>query len=104
MYKRQSLSFVPTIFFIADKQTDESIIQLHQRLKEEKNIFSLIISNKDNISKLGDLSIKVPHQYDGLSAVFVCAIISQMFACLLSIARGYNPDSPIDVYKRQPNT
>lgn len=94
-----SLSFVPTIFFIADKQTDKSIIQLHQRLKEEKNIFSLIISNKDNISELGDLSIKIPHQYDGLSAVFVCAIISQMFACLLSIARGYNPDSPIGVSK-----
>ena len=59
----------------------------------------VIISNKDNISELGDLSIKIPHQYDGLSAVFVCAIISQMFACLLSIPRGYNPDSPIGVSK-----
>lgn len=94
-----ALRFVPTIFFIADKQTNESIIQLHQRLKDERKIFSLIVSNDEKITKLADASILIPHEYDGLKAVFVCAVISQMFACLLSLSRGYNPDSPEGVSK-----
>ncbi|MFU7517195.1 SIS domain-containing protein [Clostridium sp. HCS.1] len=94
-----ALPFVPTIFFIADKKTNESIIQLHQRLKKEKNIYSLIITNNHEIANLGDASILIPEKYDGLKAVFVCAVISQMFACLLSISRGYNPDKPTGVSK-----
>jgi len=94
-----ALRFVPAIFFIADKKTNQSIYDLHQRLKEERKIYSIIISNDKTIAKQGDLSILIPAKYDGLKAVFVCAIISQMFACLLSISRGYNPDNPDGVSK-----
>lgn len=94
-----ALSFVPTIFFIADQKTNQSIIDLHNRLKKEKNIYSLIITNQDEIAKMGDHCILMPSDFDGLKAVFAGAVISQMFACLLSISRGYNPDSPEGVSK-----
>lgn len=94
-----ALRFVPALFFIADEKTNESIVTLHQRLKEERKIFSIIITNKQEIAQLADASIIIPQQYDGLRAVFVCAVISQMFACLLSLSRGYNPDSPDGVSK-----
>lgn len=94
-----ALRFVPNLFFIADRQTNESIIVLHQRLKKERKIFSIIITNEREIAQLADASILIPQQYDGLKAVFVCAVISQMFACLLSLSRGYNPDNPEGVSK-----
>lgn len=94
-----ALRFVPALFFIADTPTNESILLLHKRLKKEKHIFSTVISNQKEITDLGDSSILIPSDYDGLKAVFSCAVISQMFACLLSISRGYNPDSPDGVSK-----
>ncbi|MDF9824766.1 glucosamine--fructose-6-phosphate aminotransferase (isomerizing) [Breznakia sp. PF5-3] len=92
-------SFIPTIFFIADKKTNDSIVQLHDRLKKEKNILSLIVTNDEEISKLGDYKIMIPNIYDGIQAVFASAVVAQMFSCLLALARGYNPDTPIGVSK-----
>lgn len=94
-----TLRFVPALFFIADQKTNQSILLLHRRLKDEKHIFSTIISNQKELTKLGNSSILIPNEYDGLKAVFCCAVISQMFACLLSISRGYNPDNPDGVSK-----
>jgi len=91
--------FVPTMFFIADKATDYCPIDLHNRLKRETAIFSLIVTNKPEIAKLGDISILLPEDMDGIRAVYAGAVVSQMFACLLSISRGYNPDEPVGVTK-----
>ena len=60
-----ALPFVPTIFFIADEKTDGSIIKLHKRLKEEKNIYSVIVTNNSDIAKLSDAFILIPRKYDG---------------------------------------
>ncbi len=94
-----STRFVPAIFFIADEMTNNSILQLHQRLKEEKCIHSLIITNNQAFTILSDYSILIPKEYDGLRAVFALAVVSQMFACLLSLSRGYDPDHPDGVSK-----
>ncbi|MEA5026549.1 MAG: SIS domain-containing protein [Erysipelotrichaceae bacterium] len=92
--------FVPVIFFIADQQTNECVLTLHERMKKEYSIFSIAISNLPASITDADIAIKLPVEYDGLSAVFVCAVFSQMLACQLSLARGYNPDTPIGVSKR----
>lgn len=92
--------FVPTIFFIADRNTNESTLSLHKRLKEERKIFSLIVTNNEEIAKQGDYSIVLPNDFDGMYAVYACTIFSQMFSCLLSISRGYNPDNPEGVSKK----
>lgn len=92
-------AFVPAIFFIADRRTNECIVDLHEKLKKEKKIFSLIISNDEDITKQGDYSILLPNEFDGMYGVYACAVLSQMFACLLSISRGCNPDAPEGVTK-----
>lgn len=94
-----SLRFVPAMFFIADEPTNHCITTLHQRLKEEKNIFSTIVSNSKEIAEQGNTSILLPAHNEGLYAVYAGAVVSQMFSCLLAIARGYNPDEPVGVSK-----
>lgn len=94
-----ALRFVPTLFFIADQKTNQSIVDLHARLKKEKKIYSTIITNDETIASYGNQCIIFDKKYDGIRAVYVSAVISQMFACLLSLSRGYNPDSPDGVSK-----
>ena len=93
-----SKRFVPVLFFIGDPLTDESVIKLHERLKQEHKIFSIIVTNNEQ-SYDADLVVRINNTYTGMSAVFSCAVFSQMLACLLSIARGYNPDEPKGVSK-----
>lgn len=91
--------FVPTIFLIADSKTNQSTFDLHNRLKEEYDIHSLIITNNEKYTKSSDLNIILDDRINELSAVFTSIVIFQMFACLLSIERGFNPDSPVGVSK-----
>ncbi|MEF9919927.1 MAG: SIS domain-containing protein [Erysipelotrichaceae bacterium] len=95
-----SLRFVPAMFFIADTPTNNCIITLHERLKKEKDIYSTIVTNLPDIAASGDTSILLPSHIEGLYAVYACTVISQMFCCLLALARGYNPDEPVGVSKQ----
>lgn len=94
-----SLRFVPAFFFIADEITNYCIVDLHKRLKHDSCIFSTIVTNNEEIAAMGDTSILLPKHDDGLYAVYACAVVSQMFSCLLSLSRGYNPDEPVGVSK-----
>lgn len=91
--------FVPALFFIADRQTDASIVALLDRLHEERKIFATVVSNKPQVVAKGEQGISLPEEFDGVRAVFACAVVSQMFACLLSLSRGYDPDHPEGVSK-----
>ena len=91
--------FIPTMFFIADKFTDYCPLDLLNRLKHEFQIFACVVTNKPELIPEADLVIVLPSHCDGLRAVFASAVVSQMFACLLSIARGYDPDNPVGVTK-----
>jgi glutamine---fructose-6-phosphate transaminase (isomerizing) len=91
--------FIPAIFFIADRQTDYCPLDLHARLKREYQILDCVVTNKPESVPDAKLTIILPRDFDGLRAVYACAVVSQMFACLLSIARGYDPDNPVGVSK-----
>ena len=86
--------FMPNIFFIADSTTNETTIELHNKLKDEKNLYTMIVTNDEKISKLANHSVLLPEECDGILGVYGCAVFSQLFACLLAIERGYNPDFP----------
>lgn len=92
-------TFVPAIFFIADHETNDSILLLLDRMKSEHRVYTTVISNDKAICAKADNCILFDSKYNGLSAVFVSAVVSQMFACLLAIERGYNPDNPVGVSK-----
>ena len=69
------------------------------RLQKEHNVFTILVTNKKDIALKGNAAILFDGKYDGLSAVIICAVVSQMIACLLSISRGFNPDNPVGVSK-----
>ena len=95
-----SLRFVPCIFFIADKATDYCAVDLHKRLKEETNIWSAIVTNKKEIAEMADASVLLPKEFDGVYGMWGVIIFSQMFACLCSLSRGFDPDNPKGVSKK----
>ncbi len=91
--------FVPGIYFMADKATNYSVQALLERLQKEYQVWSTVVTNDPKLAEMGDTCVMIPAEYDGLRAVFPCAVFSQMFACLCSLSRGYNPDAPVGVSK-----
>lgn len=91
--------FMPVIFFLADKQTDESTIQLMKKMQNDFKISCLVVTNKAEYKELGDTAVMLPEDAEGISGIFGLTVFSQLFACLLAISRGYNPDAPIGLSK-----
>lgn len=92
--------FVPYMFFMADRQTNYCAEALLHRLKEEYNIWATVVTNDPAYAAMGDTSIMLPEEYDGIGAVFSGAVFAQMFSCLCSLHRGYDPDNPKGVSKK----
>lgn len=91
--------FVPVVFLIADRHTDYSTIDLLKRMKEEFGIWCTVVTNDPETAKLGDSAVLFPKEFDGIFAVFAGAVFGQMFSCLCSLSRGFNPDCPKGVSK-----
>ena len=53
------------------------------------------------LAALGDTSVLLPQEYDGIQAVFSGAVFAQMFACLCSLSRGFDPDNPKGVSRKR---
>lgn len=93
--------FVPTLFFVADEKTDEDTLNLRKQMVKEKKISSVVVTNNKRVFEEVDVGIQLPSDgFGNISAMYSCIVFSQMFACLLSIARGYNPDEPVGVSKK----
>ncbi|MBC5658576.1 SIS domain-containing protein [Anaerosacchariphilus sp. NSJ-68] len=91
--------FMPVIFFLTDEKTDESTIGLVKKIQNDFKVSTLVVTNKEKYRELGNASVVLPEKAEGVSGIFGLAVFSQLFACLLSIARGYNPDEPIGLSK-----
>ncbi|MCI5773645.1 MAG: SIS domain-containing protein [Erysipelotrichaceae bacterium] len=91
--------YTPFIFYLTDEKTDESTISLINKLKKNFNISSLVVTNKEKYLNLGDYGILLPSEAEGYLSMFSNAIFSQMFACILSFARGHHPDKPYGLSK-----
>lgn len=92
--------FVPYIFLMADKETDYCAKALLERLREETNIWCTVVSNKPELVAMGDTGVLLPEEYDGFRAVISGAVFAQMFSCLCSLSRGFDPDNPKGVSKK----
>ena len=92
--------FVPYIFLLADGHTNYCGQALLERLKEEAGIWCTVVTNRPQLAALGDMSVLLPQEYDGIQAVFSGAVFAQMFACLCSLSRGFDPDNPKGVSKK----
>lgn len=92
--------FIPYMFFLADEKTNYCGEALIKRLKEETRIWCTVVTNKPRLAALGDTCVLLPQEYDGIKAVFAGAVFAQMFSCLCSLSRGFDPDNPKGVSKK----
>jgi len=60
----------------------------------ENNIELIVISNDENALSKGTSSFAIPQTNDDIVSPFYNAVVAQLFACNLSLAKGLNPDSP----------
>lgn len=91
--------YTPFIFFLTDAETDTTTVQLLQKLQKDFHISTMVVTNKPEYYDLGDYCVKLPESCEGAISVFGLAIFSQLFACILSFARGFNPDKPTGLSK-----
>ena len=91
--------FTPVICFLMNEKTNASTVALVEKLQKDFSISTLVVTNNEKYRSLGDTAVLLPKEAEGLSGVFALTVFSQMFACLLAIARGYNPDEPIGLSK-----
>ena len=85
---------IPFIAYLCDEKTNRTTIDLIEKLKKNFHISTCVISNQPQYCELGDCSILLDEKAEGIDSVIPLATVSQMFACMLSFARGYHPDKP----------
>lgn len=91
--------FIPAVFFLADSYTDESTVQLLEKMKRDFKISALVVTNKEKYRDLGEAVVMLPEEAEGIPGIFGLIVFSQLFSCLLAISRGYNPDEPLGLSK-----
>lgn len=91
--------FIPVIFFLTDEKTNESTIKLIEKMQRDFSISTLVVTNDEKYISMANEAVLLPKEAKGLEGVFGMTVFSQLFACLLSLARGYNPDEPVGLSK-----
>jgi glucosamine--fructose-6-phosphate aminotransferase (isomerizing) len=88
----------PVILFAPSGVTSKNNVELLGRLKE-LYADSLSITNDPEIASLSSRSINMPGQIDEFLSPIPFIIPAQLFAALLSEAKGINPDAPRSLSK-----
>jgi len=69
------------------------------RIKKDFSVSTLVVTNNEKYITMANEAVLLPKEAEGVAGVFGMVVFSQLFACLLSLARGYNPDEPIGLSK-----
>lgn len=88
----------PVIIFAPPDKTLPGVVPLLTRLRE-LCADTLIISEDEATTKLGTRRLQMPHIPDEFLAPIPYIIPAQLFAALLSKAKGLNPDTPRSLSK-----
>ena len=67
--------------------------------KKDFSVSTLVVTNNEKYITMANEAVLLPKEAEGVAGVFGMVVFSQLFACLLSLARGYNPDEPIGLSK-----
>ena len=88
----------PVILFAPKGVTTHSSIDLLNRL-QELHADSFSITNDNDVAKLSSKSLLLPNDIDEILSPIPFIIPAQLFAALLSEAKGINPDAPRSLSK-----
>ncbi|HEY5583107.1 MAG TPA: SIS domain-containing protein [Ruminiclostridium sp.] len=84
---------MPVIVYAPEGPSSKDVLEMVNKLKNiEADI--LIVSNNEELLKLGDSSIEIPKNCSDYVSPIFNVVVAQMFACNLSLLKGLNPDSP----------
>ena len=81
---------IPIVLFAIDKVTNKNIDDLIKELKKMGS-YTYVITNIGDILNNADNGINILEDND-LYAMFTAIGIMQLFACELSVIKGFNPD------------
>lgn len=87
-------SQIPCILFGVDKATNEDVLASIKRLNSD-GIDTFVFTNNKECAALAKMSLLLPEWCEEVLGIFSVAVLAQMFACSLSVAKGYNPDAPM---------
>ena len=68
-------------------------------MQKDFSISTLVVTNNKKYVSMANEAVLLPEEAEGVAGVFGMTVFSQLFACLLSLARGYNPDEPMGLSK-----
>jgi glucosamine--fructose-6-phosphate aminotransferase (isomerizing) len=88
----------PVILFAPNGVTKQGSIDLIGKLKELE-ADCLTITNDDEIEKISPLSIRLSDRMDELLSPIPFIVPAQLFAAMLSEAKGLDPDAPRSLSK-----
>jgi glucosamine--fructose-6-phosphate aminotransferase (isomerizing) len=88
----------PVILFAPQGVTIKSSVDLLKRLKE-LNADSFSITNDKKVASLSSRALLMPEKIDEFLSPIPFIIPAQLFAALLSEAKGLNPDAPRSLSK-----
>jgi glutamine---fructose-6-phosphate transaminase (isomerizing) len=88
----------PVIMFAPHGVTKQSNLDLLNRL-QELNADSLSITNDEDIAKLSSRALRMPKEIDEFLSPIPFIIPAQLFAALLSAAKGIDADAPRSLSK-----
>lgn len=89
---------MPVFIFAPNGPSINDMTEMIKKLKD-KGADITIISNNEEILKMGDCSFKIPQTASDMISPFINVVVAQMFACQLALAKGLNPDSPRSLNK-----
>jgi glutamine---fructose-6-phosphate transaminase (isomerizing) len=88
----------PVILFAPNGVTKPSSLELLERLKELE-ADCLAITNDSHIASISPLSLELPSDMDEVLSPIPFIVPAQLFAALLSEAKGLDPDAPRSLSK-----
>jgi glucosamine--fructose-6-phosphate aminotransferase (isomerizing) len=89
---------IPAILYAPEGPSIKNMQEMILKLKE-KEVESIVVSNNSDILSMGTTSFRIPETDNDVISPFLCTAVAQMFACKLSLAKGFNPDNPRDLSK-----
>ncbi|QNU68653.1 SIS domain-containing protein [Ruminiclostridium herbifermentans] len=84
---------MPVIVYAPEGPSCKDVLEMINKLKNS-DADILIISNNQELLKLGNSSIEIPKGCSDYVSPLFNVVVAQMFACNLSLLKGLNPDSP----------
>lgn len=84
---------MPVFVYAPEGPALKDIIEMINKLKNSQAEV-IVISNNKEVLEMGNCSFEIPQTDNDMISPFYNAVIAQMFACSLTLAKGLNPDSP----------